>query len=162
MKIEQLIRDANAFNHIFKLDGNIFVVNEFNNLTAFCVPSMRQRSGIIEINYELGFLVLTSGDNQELVFVNGIKSRRHLALPRTIGIENAPQSFVKNGRISAWMLSDMTDMMRRYTLARGDALVLIETEEDRFVESLKRVYREKFDDRILRPLELPELSPELP
>ncbi|OAO04494.1 hypothetical protein A8B75_07750 [Sphingomonadales bacterium EhC05] len=152
MKIEHLIGDANEFAYIHKSDGMVFVVKEFDDLTAFCVPLLRKRGGIFQIQYERGLVVLPAVDDRERAFADCMAGRRYLALPRTIRVENTLQSIVENGQISDWMLSDMTGVMREYTLPRAEALALIETGEDRFVESLKRVYGKKFDDRILKAL----------
>ncbi|WP_417615099.1 hypothetical protein [Parasphingorhabdus sp.] len=152
MKIEDLIRNANEFRHIVMIDGMIFVANEFNDLTAFCVPLLRKRGGVFQVQYEIGLVVIPSVGDQERAFKNCVEGRRHLALPRTIGVENSLQSIVENGRISHWILSDITNMLRTYTLSKSEALAMIDARKDFFIEKLRRVYREKFDDRILNPL----------
>lgn len=153
MKIEHLLREANEFAHVFKLNGNTtYVVNEFNDLTAFCVPSLRRRGGQSSITYELGLLVLTAVDDKERAFIDGIDGRRYLALPRIVRDGTVFDLFVNNGRISELLLSDMAGVMEKYTISRKEALALIKTEEDFYIEKFRRVYSEKFDDRILKPL----------
>ncbi len=54
----------------------------------------------------------------------------------------------------SFMLSDMKNLMKRYSLPKRDdeALALIETGEDFYIEKFRRVYRERFDDWIQNPL----------
>jgi len=54
--------------------------------------------------------------------------------------------------LSQWLTNDMAEMMRRFTLQRDQALQFVQEGDDRFLNDLKAVYREKFANWITVPL----------
>ncbi len=101
MKLENLLTEADEFEHILEIDGSIFLANDLTDLTGFCVPRLRHRGGGTWVfDYETGVAVLTAANNRERAFVEGIENENYVCHPRVIRVENTLDTTVRDGRIT--------------------------------------------------------------
>jgi hypothetical protein len=150
-KVRELVLKSGTFQHIQEVDGFVYVFNEISDLTGFCVPLLRKAGDVFIVDYEYGIAVPMENPDRTVGLIQSLTARS-VILPRTIDPAHTSDTFTYGDCLSQWLTDDMADMMRRFTLRRDQALALINDSEDRYLNALKRVYREKFTNWIIHPL----------
>jgi len=151
-KVLELVLKSGAFRHIHEVDDSPYVFNEICDLTGFCIPSLRTIGGMFRVDYEYGMAVRMENPDRKKGFEQSLTERRGVILPRTITPSHSLDMLLYGDGLSQWLTNDMAEMMRRFTLQRDQALQFVQEGDDRFLNDLKAVYREKFANWITVPL----------
>ena len=85
-------------------------------------------------------------------FQSNIKSENFVILPRVVPVDHSNDMMVEDGSLSEWVVNDMISTLDNYCLSKNNALDLIENGNDRFLRSLKNVYKNSFDELIVSSL----------
>lgn len=150
--LKEIFDSSGAFRNIVSTK-HVFLFNEIDDLTAFCSPSIRIRKDAHYVSYELLIVVADrneSPEEQVRSIVSGTQD--FVGLPRVTPSRHTLDHFLIDGKLTDWLVADMTDAMQKYTLNCRDALALIEQSDDRFVRSLRNVWGERFEHWITEPL----------
>lgn len=147
-----LMNQSGAFEHVFRAHGFVYVANRLDHLTGFCSPKIRRRQGTCHIEYDLLITVIDEKSSPETFFSN-VANRKYLGLPRTIPSKNTFDTFVENNKISEWLMDTMIFDMQNYTLPYGEAVSLINSKRERFLENLQSVFKQRVQEVISGPLE---------
>ena len=122
------------------------------DLTAFVSPSIRRRSNECRFDYDVGLTIITNRVEGIKEFQSNIKSENFVILPRVVPVDHSNDMMVEDGSLSEWVVNDMISTLDNYCLSKNNALDLIENGNDRFLRSLKNVYKDSFDELIVSSL----------
>jgi len=150
--LADLFRRTGKFKHVHEIDKSIFLVNEICDLTGFCVPIERKMFGSHHIRYDFGLTVASREMRASGSLESNLVNRSFVILPKTTPPKNTLDTFVYDNQISDWLIDDMLSTMEKYCLSHRDAISLITEGNDRFLNSLQRVYQDRLDHKILHPL----------
>ena len=149
--VAELFRNSGRFEFIFEANDFIYVANCFNDLTAFCAPSIRRKFDFVRVEYDIGFTILERADKSDQLREN-LVSMQHLSLPRTLPTKNSLDTALTSNGLSDWLVDDMLNLMNRYCLSYEDACILINSGQNRIINGMRSVYGERFDRLISEPL----------
>lgn len=148
----ELFRNSGRFEYIYEVRDFVFVASHVCDLTAFFSPKIETRFGYYSISCELGITTTVGSKDQEDRFRSNLLSGKYVILPRTLPSNRPSETIDQSGKISQWLVEDMIHLIQTYCLSSKDAISLILDSDDRFIQSLKMVYQDEFDEIIVNPL----------
>ena len=151
-EIIDLVLECGRFHHIFIEDDLVFVAHEIGQLTGVCAPSVRAIMGTTRVDYDLLLVVVSDLSDPIQNLKDTIAAYRFVGLPKVVSTSHSLDMLVNDERISDWLVSEMLSDMHRYTLGRESALELIKNDDDKFIQNLKSVFKDKFRQHIEEPL----------
>ena len=148
----ELVQETGSFPHVFVEHGFVFIARNGASLTALCSPSLQKRFGEAFLRYDLLIAVVRDPSNSIEALRDTVASGAYLGLPRTTPSSHSLDTFVREGRLSDWLVATMADDLDKYTVDAWNALRMIRRADDKFLGSLTRVFGDRFSSVIEAPL----------